>query len=463
MLEVVPDDSPTYDTRAVKREPEIKASAVAMLHQACLRVFGKLDAIQFEFIEDEPQAKQCIITITRPNNSTRSYKSEAIHSRKVDAKLQAATIAVDMGALDFIASGDPDLLKAKKGTLLARPDVADSMDTDTTATEGWSMSMFEDDESAKAIEQCCAEWRPGRVWPEWVPFGGLKGENKFGCALRVSLSPHAFRVCSVDSTYPSHREAKTACAKLAIDQGFLDFIKYGNGQTQQPTRTEAVQIPDAGPATTPLTLQEFYETLPQPFPEAVGDKTAAEINAPAWLNTTLQSARGGQLTCNFISTDNLVLGHHGCLLRLDRPNESRTYLVDCRFPKRADAKAAVCLLAMSQGVGNYIRKVKEDADNKLPAKMRLLANERILPLLSIECGKIRPGNRPEYEFITERHAYGCILKLDLSTESTVANIRKYDVPAEYRTKADAKAAVACLAAKQGAIDILRYRGKSPTP
>lgn len=40
--------------------------------------------------------------------------------------------------------------------------------------------------------------------------------------------------------------------------------------------------------------------------------------------------------------------------------------------------------------------------------------------------------------------------------------RRYVVPAEYRTKGDAKCAVACRAAEQGAIEFLRFRG-GPIP
>ena len=76
--------------------------------------------------------------------------------------------------------------------------------------------------------------------------------------------------------------------------------------------------------------------------------------------------------------------------------------MDARFPKRSDAKSAVCLLAMSQGVGDYIRGLKEAAENKLPADKRKLANEKILQVLAAECGKVRNGNRPVFEFTSER-------------------------------------------------------------
>jgi len=93
---------------------------------------------------------------------------------------------------------------------------------------------------------------------------------------------------------------------------------------------------------------------------------------------------------------------HGCILRIQRPGETRTYLVDPQFPKRTEARSAVCLLAMSQGVGNYIRELKEEAENKLPAARRKLANEKILQTLSYECTKVKLGNRLIFVYATER-------------------------------------------------------------
>jgi hypothetical protein len=40
-------------------------------------------------------------------------------------------------------------------------------------------------------------------------------------------------------------------------------------------------------------------------------------------------------------------------------------------------------------------------------------------------------------------------------------MREYKVEPEYRTKADAKVAVACLAAEQGLFELLRFRGQPP--
>jgi len=234
--------------------------------------------------------------------------------------------------------------------------------------------------------------------------------------------------------YDTISEARAACAKVALDQGVLEFVKHGNGQVG-PEKSPAV-VPDADADAqeaetkakytppTPLTLQLFYEMFPQPFPENFGDKSAVEINAPSWLNTTIQGARGGKLSTNFIWTTNGTLwgGNlgckrrcylychadvdtelvHGCLLRIERPQHSKSYLVDARFPKRADAKAAVCLQAMSQGVGDYIRAVGKEAEEKITPIMRRWANDLIFPLLGVECSKVKPGTHPRYDFQKEK-------------------------------------------------------------
>lgn len=55
------------------------------------------------------------------------------------------------------------------------------------------------------------------------------------------------------------------------------------------------------------------------------------------------------------------------------------------------------------------------------------------------------------------------MKADISPLASEPNIREYKVEVEYRSKADAKAAVACLAAEQGLIDLLRFNGAPPPP
>lgn len=135
--------------------------------------------------------------------------------------------------------------------------------------------------------------------------------KEYGCALQVKLSLHLFRVCSVDVIHPSFEVAKAACAADAIAEGILDFIMFGNGQTAPAEKRlfepHEDDVTSASPPVT-LTLQGFFEALPRPLPEPVDDKTVAEINAPGWLNTLIQSARGGKFEQKFIWTTDTKLG-----------------------------------------------------------------------------------------------------------------------------------------------------------
>jgi hypothetical protein len=60
-------------------------------------------------------------------------------------------------------------------------------------------------------------------------------------------------------------------------------------------------------------------------------------------------------------------------------------------------------------------------------------------------------------------AYGCSLRLELNQVPNFDEVKTYTVPAEYRTKTDAKVALACHAAEAGAIEFLRFRGRPAPP
>jgi len=51
----------------------------------------------------------------------------------------------------------------------------------------------------------------------------------------------------------------------------------------------------------------------------------------------------------------------------------------------------------------------------------------------------------------------------LPTTSALPEMRKYEVPCEYRNKADARAAVIAQAAEQGVVEFVRFRGRPPPP
>ncbi|KAF9039264.1 hypothetical protein BJ165DRAFT_1596745 [Panaeolus papilionaceus] len=433
------------------------------LHSACQQTFGSTNALSFEYVEEDPKHKQCIMTITRPGGATRTYRSDPF-AKRGEAKAQVATRAIEMGALDFITVGDADAMKARRGLLTNPLNVdADDMEVDESRV---SLKFYIQDQGIKEIEQCCAEWRGNKVKPQYILFVDTKDKKKHGAALRISLHPHLFRVYVTDPIYNTAKLAKYESARIALESDVLDFIKYGNGQSQPPPKFDEDlenESPNNPPvnATKAISLQEFYESLPKPFPEDFGDKSASEVNSPAWLNTTLQTARGGRFIVTFVPIMETIKNLYGCILRLRRPEETQTYIVDPLFPKRSDAKPAVCFLAISQGVGDYIRRVKDELDNRISPERRKLANEKLYQILASEAKRVRPGNLIEYSYEQDRDAFGCKLQTDISP-SGKPDIREYRVPPEYRVKADAKAAVACNAAESGLVDLLRFRGE-PLP
>lgn len=50
-----------------------------------------------------------------------------------------------------------------------------------------------------------------------------------------------------------------------------------------------------------------------------------------------------------------------------------------QFPKRADAKNAVCLAALAAGVGTYVRAISAALEAKISPETKTLVYESILP------------------------------------------------------------------------------------
>ena len=78
---------------------------------------------------------------------------------------------------------------------------------------------------------------------------------------------------------------------------------------------------------------------------------------------------------------------HGAVLRLTRPGEVRTCIVDHQFPKRGDAKNTLCLVALAAGVGGYVRAVSGALETKISPEMKTIVFESIFPLLMTEYAK----------------------------------------------------------------------------
>ncbi|KAG1822163.1 hypothetical protein EV424DRAFT_1511375 [Suillus variegatus] len=470
VLQNVPVQHPQPSTPAITKTSvdTVSANAISRLHQTSQRTFGSIEPLKFEFIEEAGQrSKKCILTISRPNGSTRSYATDPVYSRKSDAKSAAATLAIEMGALDFITRGDPEELKLKRGLVLASINSSQNQER-TQAEFGSTADSLDGNNAIEQIETCCAEWRGGSIAPHWVALLEPKVGHTQGCALRIELSPHVIKVYASDTIYNTYNEAKGACAEAALREGVLDFIKHGNGQLR-PASPQLYPAPSSSDINgvsankqPPSTLQAFYESLPRPFPESFESKDVNEFGAPGYMNTLVQNARGGKLTTTFIFTSDGTPGLHGCFLRLDRPTEYRAYLVDPRFPKRADAKAAVCLQALSQGAGDYMRAIGKAVEERVTPLMKTWVNDQVYPVLLSEYNKLR-GRHPNFTYEKEKDAFGCTMTLQLSADPTPDQTRTWTVSNNYRNKADAKVAVVCIAIEQGAMEFIRFRGEPPPP
>ena len=122
--------------------------------------------------------KRCILTITRPNGATRCYTTQPVFSRKNEAKAHVASIAIDMGALDFITTGDSSNGRGK-GPMLAPLDAPGHSRVD--AVVHTPAPFIEKDAPIREIEECCRQWRAGLVNAHWVALHDRKMGNSMFC------------------------------------------------------------------------------------------------------------------------------------------------------------------------------------------------------------------------------------------------------------------------------------------
>ncbi|KAH8827288.1 hypothetical protein DL96DRAFT_1498836 [Flagelloscypha sp. PMI_526] len=439
-----------------------KTTAIQIIHETAQRIFGNADCLGWDFPQVSGGAKQCILTITRPSNgNSRTYTTTAPHTTKQKAKLAVSQLAIAKGVLDFIKSGDSEYAVAKKSLLAP----IDNHQTQSTKED----LVREDDESVEEIETCCRLWRRGRVQPVWVSFGDFKDQKKFGSALRVSLTPNILRTYSVAPIYDSPTLSKHAVAREAISQDVLDFIRYGNGQTEMPAEDafgEPIQPIVSRRAK--MSLQAFYETLQRPFPEDFGDKTAHQINPQGWLNRELQAAMGGGVRAFFYTIGEPGMNVHGCVLRVESFEDYQTYLLDPCISKRGDVRGAVVLLGMSQGLGAYLRNIARTIEAKMSPAIRQVAL-RVEHVISAELAQRHIKRlRVYFDHIRERDAFGCSMRVELSPlealpQEPAESVYFFKAPPRYRNKLDAKLGACYLGAEEGAVELMRFRGQEPPP
>ncbi|KAJ7074515.1 hypothetical protein C8F01DRAFT_1100726 [Mycena amicta] len=433
--------------------------------------------LQFEFIEDKPDTKQCILTITRPMGESRSYKSPSTFTSNEDAKLSAANIAIEHGALEFIEFGDSDESKAVKGTLLVSLDYEEKQHLQIA-----SSSEIKPETAVERIEASCAQRRGDAVQPIWYTFdtattgldwiGLIHGKvpltgvsNTHGACLKMQLTLHNYRVYSCEPVFGSPQKAQEACAELAIHEGVLDFISYKSDQTVPTPMNAPYDM-----ATSAWTLQSFFESIPRPLEEDFGSRNAPQIQAVGWLEHVVATAHGARFNLKkayhlFVSPRSTPHPQiaYGCLLRLKRtgPQEAvYSYLVEPQATTQKEAKAAVALLALSLGAGKLIREASAACQALISPEVRQFTGKFVLSVLGVETRRAS-DSPPIFGYSNVDGATGCTLTVYPKPRPSSPII--YTVPAQYVSKADAKIAVAYLAAQQGVVDLLRCNGELPPP
>ncbi|KAJ8496752.1 hypothetical protein ONZ45_g12336 [Pleurotus djamor] len=279
-------------------------SPKTLLLEAAQQTFSSSDAIHYEYLTGgQPTSVQCIITIRRPDGISRSFKSKP-YAQKSEADADAAATAIELGALQFIRTGH------------APPNHGNLAPLDAPPQQN-AVNIPQD--AITLIANCCKDWRAGLVSPDWTKLITADQHlvTTYGAALRIQLSDHVLNVYSTDTVFESYSEAQTVCAKDAVDQGVLDFIKFGNGQVKSSKGSDPVDtimLQPSKPKQSTTTLQTFLESLPKPFPEYPDSKTVAEINPLAWLNNVTQTCRGGRVSTKFIFNSNYTIGRNSLIL-----------------------------------------------------------------------------------------------------------------------------------------------------
>lgn len=192
-------------------------------------------------------------------------------------------------------------------------------------------------------------------------------------------NPSIVKVWSTAAEYSLPTKAKNDVAELAIKQGVLDFIKFGNRQTYpndgpQPTIPPLQAVGETfgspnhvDPLALPrpsIGIRQWVAAMPQPIPNNI--KLEGGTNAIAWVNqvssqnkvpitySRVYSANGKGLLVVHLQVEVLTprIAHTGvgCILRAAAPDVAeRSWFVDAMFNSWQEARLAVCFDAVSRG------------------------------------------------------------------------------------------------------------------
>ncbi|KAJ3848400.1 hypothetical protein EV368DRAFT_86662 [Lentinula lateritia] len=443
--------SPWYSTpRTQEAAASSGATAAQQLENACREAFGRTDVLQYSVSLGEPTMRS-VLHIVKNSGMRRTYTGTCKHKTEVQAREEVAQIALREGALAYILDPEPDeQLKSE--------------------SEGSSNPV-------QMIEDCFARWRRGLKPPQWFTYDN-------GAALNVQLaSPRMRRVYSTPENTKSN--AQVVCAQIAIDCGVLDFIKFGGGQVRPSSPNPPTS--DRGIAMVWSNVQEFINTLPRPFPESEFEDHPQKLEDGIlqWFNKFRQDANKTRAHPLEFQFHFLQVKHaYGCVLRIEPPpsdsdpKQAQTYLVEPRFSKKAKSRVGVCIQAMSEGVGSFLRAYAPDTKTTLPGvnslvtlEMQRVVNDTMWPALEAACRELGPGAAITTQY-PKSGGIGCIIEIVvppipsrtsgvvLNTSSSVSYT--YSVPPVYSSRNDARSSLVCEAGER-MLQFIKSRGAPSSP
>lgn len=133
-----------------------------------------------------------------PSGPSRKYVTDVAFAKKKEAREAVARLALDMGAVDFLQTGDD-----KKHLDRARANKDGEASDGVVSTLGGKVHHYDVDvvppsPAIARIEECCQTWRTGKVSPHWLVFAHLQDPRR-------KFSSFLLPMANVRPTFLAHR------------------------------------------------------------------------------------------------------------------------------------------------------------------------------------------------------------------------------------------------------------------
>ncbi|KAG8945332.1 hypothetical protein FRC04_000867 [Tulasnella sp. 424] len=471
-------------------------TSTQQLQSACISMYSKADGILcFGYLPSANGTRIATLTIKIPSGPSRKYVTDVAYAQKKEAREAVARLALDMGAVDFLQTGDD-----KKHLDRARANMDGEASDGVVSTLGGKVHHFNVEAVAPSpaiweIEDCCQTWRTARVSPHWLIFTQLQDPRRYGAMLEIRLTaelanPSIVKVWSTAAEYSLPTKAKNDVAELAIKQGVLDFIKFGNQQTYpndgpQPTIPPLQAVGETfgspnhvDPLALPrpsIGIRKWVAAMPQPIPNNI--KLEGGTNAIAWVNQVSSQNKVPITYARVYSANGKGVG---CILRAAAPDVAeRSWFVDAMFNSWQEARLAVCFDAVSRGgydefmksAGSALREInkaqqkqeKQQQQSKrpplpppppapAPAQNQKASSSAVtFATIKAECSK---AGLPSPKLEVDRKPSGATTSATLTINVGKDARLTYTVEGHFPNNVKAEAAVVEKAAKGGLIDFL---------